>query len=222
LLVGFVLISASLTAGVGIGYMLSGSTRSGQTPVDTGREQAKPTLSLDTHQSLPLKDGAGLELWKGKATGLKELKVRLMVLSDGKSRVVQAIDCSWDKWPIDRVVTTWQLYLLQDREEEYGADGRQKWRLHLPWVGVQFEAAPPGRTIRETSPPEVSGEFVELFSNPGSAGDIRSSEQRVVYFRYYFPPSSGRYSIDPEETVESLTKKAVEGRVIVALAVEWK
>ncbi len=46
-----------------------------------------------------------------------------------------------------------------------------------------------------------------MFTHTGPAGPIAPSEERVVFFRSYFP-REGRYSIDPVETIGSLTGKA--------------
>src|SRR5207247_872885 len=110
-------------------------------------------------------------------------------------------------------------YLLQDKEEEAGKDGRSQWRVRVPWSGVHFDKTPPAETTAGRTDVSVDGQFVSIFTSTGPTREIKGGEQRVVFFRYYFPREGEKLSIDATETLESLVKKATGGRIIVAVSV---
>lgn len=227
--------AAFLALGVGIGYALPRLAQPLQVAVPWGRAEPSPTLSLDTYRELRLDNGGALQLWEGRAAGLRDVKVNVLLLAEGKSKTLGTIDC---KGPGEKRATTWLLYLRQESEEvAQESEGVAKCRIHVPWVGCQFES--PNHeysSIQQKLDPAFAGEFVGRVQSTAPVGAIRPSEQRVVFYRCYIPQPADNAAYvygdmlndmlknlhEKTTSVESLAKRTRGGIVIVAVTVEWQ
>jgi len=180
------------------------------------KKERESSFVLDSHQELKFKDGITMDVWDVRATRIRELTVRLLIIADGKSQVAREEKLKWDNWPKEQAEEAWQLYYLLQDNQALGAK-----RERVPSFTIRFGSAKPRSSTGMRSTLSVDGEFSTPSTSTSAKAAINASEESVVYVQIHNPAKwSG--TIEFGRTVESLIKIANGGRVIVALTLEWK
>ncbi len=148
-------------------------------------QEISPRFALAEVWGVKLDPGGSLRAWGVRAVRVKELKVQLLVISNGKSRMAQEATYTWDKWPDGQTEASWEvLYLLQDGSPFGLSDKR------VPTLAVDFGAIKPTSTASQRSAVPVDGKFGSWHQTDSSMTTLSSGRQHVIYAEMYANRSS--------------------------------
>ena len=179
----------------------------------SAKKELKPFLKLEEHQE----KGKSVGTWDVQAFGVKQLTLRLLVLSDGKSQSKQEATYQWNNWPKDQLEATWRLHFKTQSNDSPGAAASRRYSFD-----VDFENAKPDTITPQGGQAEVTGQFNWQNQEVRSKAIIDSGEQRIICLKIFDPVQGDKKIEYNSSSIESLLKITTGGRVVLVLTMEWK
>jgi hypothetical protein len=188
----------------------------GKSATTGAKQDSHPMLEIRNRRELDFEPGIKLTAWDFRAFRVAELTVRLLVIKDGKSQVVQELACKWENWPDSTSEAAWRLlYVLQDGDP-FGAKNKR-----LPAITLAFDDAAPTSSTNKRSNQFVEGEFRLHHGASRKDGTLARSRPDIIYYHFYNATTDDS-STTLSGTVDSLVEASQGGHTAVAIAVEWK
>lgn len=214
--IGFAIAIGCLTV------LFGGCTKPAPTlPVSTSKggqtTEFRPFCEIDNDRKSNFtggKGGAVLETWEIRASRVKRLAARVLLIRKGKITPVNEVEYKWDSWePGDRVATG-QLMLLSE-DAQPGNDG---WRLPLLALQIQNCPSPISQVRSSRSGLTVNRELAPFAS--AAVYDITTRKQYLAN-QVYAPQGKGG-SASFGSTLEDIVSNSSNGREVVSLEFEWE
>jgi hypothetical protein len=173
-----------------------------------------PSCSAEATPEVQLTDGTELRVWNLKASELKQLTCRLLVITDGKVQTANEVEYRWENWEPSALPVTGQLAVLIQDGKAFGVQGKR-----LPSMTLDFKNSPPYTRIEKPTKLMLEGELhPEMGSTLTRTNQL--GEWTAIYVRVFTPTpnTSKAYSLGDRE---GLVKASKGGRTVVAVELEW-
>lgn len=195
------------------------SNRNSDTPGTAAAKQAantsSPFLRVETYETHSFHGETKLHAWKLQGYGIKELTVRLLLISNGQSKTCNESVLTWNEATASK--TTGRILFLSTDGQAFGAKGKRSFSL-----SVAFDDVAPNSGRSKS----YSHLFEEVSRSSGSMthamtdGDIGVRVRGTTFlYRSAFVPPLEKFSIKNE--LDSLLEASKNGATIVAVTLDW-
>jgi hypothetical protein len=177
-------------------------------------------MSVESYRKLDLQPGIQLHMWNIQANSLKELSVSLLIIRDGKPEITSKIEYKWETWESSEPPAIGQIMLLLQDGQLFGVADRR-----VPLLMDDFPKLPPGSRAQVNSNVSIEGRLMPGAATTTNEGTFMSfppghPHKKILYGAIFVPENFvGSVSLAPN--IETLSEAASDGRVVVAISLEW-
>jgi hypothetical protein len=175
-----------------------------------------PLCLVDGPRTYNFGEAVQLQVWNLKVARLKELKARLLVITNGKLQTAHEVDYEWTDQQ-SHPPASGQMMLLIKEDPPYGAGKR------FPYLVLDLQGLPSYRRSEKQLGVVLDGDLQSSMSTSSSGNSVGPS---VVVYSHVFRPKAdvGPSFSSGVDTVDSLLAASKEGsgRTILAIALESK
>jgi hypothetical protein len=184
------------------------------TAVEPAPAATAPSCSVESKQEIKLDDGAEMQIWNLKASGLKRLTARLLIASNEKGQTAKEVQYTWDAWQRDAPAATGQLVLMIQNGKAFGAKDKI-----LPMMALDIAGSPSNSKHSKNMGILLEGDLQSRMVSSSYSSPLH--EKNLIYSQVFAPRAGGQGSFSLSSDLDSAIAAAKDGRTVLAVTLDW-